>query len=56
MPYIDDIKREQGSWKEKYSFFKGEKTQVNIGLGNGEALNILNSNIKLYSNITRGAQ
>ena len=56
MPYIDDIKREQGSWKEKYAFFKGEKMQVNIGMGNRDALGIFNFNIKTYSKITKDAQ
>jgi hypothetical protein len=33
-------------WKANNAFFKVEGNQVNIGLGNGKALNVFNSNIK----------
>lgn len=32
-------------WNENFAFFKGEGTQTNIGLGQGKALEIFNSNI-----------
>lgn len=35
-------------WKGSNAFFKVEGTQVNIGLGNGKALNIFNSNIRSF--------
>jgi RHS repeat-associated protein len=38
-------------WKSTNAFFKVEGTQVNIGLGNGNALNIFNSNIKRFKEI-----
>ena len=32
-------------WKEGNAFFKGEGSQINIGLGNGTALDTFNENI-----------
>lgn len=33
-------------WKSNNAFFKGEGNQINIGLGNGKALDIFNSGIQ----------
>ena len=33
-------------WKSNNAFFKGEGDQINIGLGNGTALDIFNSGIQ----------
>ena len=41
----------QKGWKSTNAFFKLEGTQVNIGLGNGEALNIFNSGIQNFKRI-----
>jgi len=38
----------QRGWKETNAFFKVEGTQVNIGLGNGNALNVFNFNIQHF--------
>lgn len=35
-------------WKTGNAFFKSEGNQVNIGLGNGKALDIFNNNIQSY--------
>ena len=51
MPYIEDVKKQEGLWKDKYAYFKGEDRQINIGLGTGRALDIFNINIKLFSTI-----
>lgn len=36
-------------WKATNAFFKVEGTQINIGLGSGNALNIFNSNIQNFN-------
>jgi len=46
----------QSGWKGANAFFKLEKTalnpnHINIGLGNGRALNIFNSNIQNFRKI-----
>lgn len=38
-------------WKETNAFFKVEGNQVNIGLGNGKALEIFNSNIQSFNKV-----
>lgn len=38
-------------WKQENAFFKKEGDQVNIGLGNGEALEIFNQNIVKFEQI-----
>lgn len=43
----------ESGWKENNAFFKYEKNQVNIGLGNGQALNIVNKNLLQYKQISR---
>ena len=35
-------------WKSTNAFFKQERGQINIGLGNGKALDIFNSNIQAF--------
>ena len=38
-------------WNENFAFFKGEGTQTNIGLGQGKALEIFNSNIISFKKV-----
>ena len=38
-------------WNEISAFFKGEGTQTNIGLGQGKALEIFNSNIISFKKV-----
>ena len=35
-------------WNANSAYFKGERGQVNIGLGQGKALDIFNNNIQGY--------
>lgn len=35
----------QSGWSTSNALFKGEGTQINIGLGKGSALDIFNNNI-----------
>ena len=46
MPYVSGVK-----WTENYAFFKAEGSQINIGLGKGNALEIFNSNINSYKKV-----
>jgi hypothetical protein len=43
---LGDLPLVSPGWTSGKAFFKGERGQVNIGLGQGEALNIFNSNIQ----------
>jgi uncharacterized protein RhaS with RHS repeats len=38
-------------WKEDKAFFKGEGNQVNIGLGNGTALDTFNQNVESHEKV-----
>ncbi len=51
MPPVHSVNNE--SWIQHYAFFKGENAQTNIGLGQGTALDIFNSNIVKHSIVTR---
>lgn len=46
MPYASGVK-----WTDHYAFFKAEGSQINIGLGRGNALEIFNSNIDSYRRV-----
>ncbi|HFT1530074.1 MULTISPECIES: hypothetical protein [Providencia] len=39
MPFVDSL---ESSWKSSHAYFKGEKGQLIIGLGDGKALDIFN--------------
>lgn len=49
MSYVTGTK-----WSENFAFFKAEGAQINIGLGKGAALEIFNSNIITFNELTRG--
>jgi len=43
-----DMPLAESGWGETNAFFKGERTQINIGLGRGAALDIFNSYIESF--------
>lgn len=43
------------SWMKNNAFFKVEGNQLNMGLGNGKALDIFNSGIKGYKPIPKSS-
>lgn len=45
MPYLPKVAK---GWKSSNAYFKVEGTNLNIGLGDGKALNIFNTNIKTF--------
>ncbi|MDR6571339.1 RHS repeat domain-containing protein, partial [Chitinophaga ginsengisegetis] len=44
---------EKGTWKLNNAFFKVEKGQINIGLGQGEGLKTFNLNIQRFNKVKR---
>ncbi|WP_261458918.1 hypothetical protein [Serratia fonticola] len=43
MPFVSTIK---DGWKNSYAYFKGERGQLNIGLGTGKTLDVFNAGIE----------
>ncbi|WP_044239553.1 hypothetical protein [Gimesia maris] len=50
---LDYLEEVSSGWAAKNAFFKGEGGQVNIGLGQGKALEIFNNNI-IKHDVIRG--
>ncbi|ROP59946.1 RHS repeat-associated protein [Enterobacter sp. BIGb0383] len=48
MPFVSTIK---DGWKNSYAYFKGERGQLNIGLGTGKALDVFNAGIDKFTKI-----
>ncbi|MCU1799160.1 hypothetical protein CUU45_18045 [Pectobacterium polaris] len=48
MPFVNTLK---DGWKSSHAYFKGERGQLNIGLGNGKALDVFNSGIEKVTKI-----
>ncbi|MFP1860438.1 RHS repeat-associated core domain-containing protein, partial [Lonsdalea quercina] len=48
MPFVNTL---EDGWKASHAYFKGERGQLNIGLGNGRALDIFNSGIEKFNKI-----
>jgi hypothetical protein len=48
-----DLPKVSSGWNANGAYFKGEKGQVNIGLGKGKALDIFNSNIQGHTVIRK---
>lgn len=48
MPFVSTIK---DGWKNSYAYFKGERGQLNIGLGTGKALDVFNARIDGFTKI-----
>nr|WP_319396639.1 hypothetical protein [uncultured Desulfobacter sp.] len=50
---VGDLPTVSKGWNTNNAFFKGEGNQVNIGLGEGKALEIFNNNIQDYTVIRK---
>ena len=50
---LPSMSTDDSSWQEKHARFKGERQQINIGLGTGTGLEIFNDNIVSYKEVSR---